>query len=133
MALRMAQALKRQIREIICPTVDKHRLIALYTNVDAAKRYLRQTTTDKSFLDASILLYSAFTPAEGCIAFVGPNHYKLIKRDKSVISTGDKSFEVAVKGNLGMVDNTMMIIVPTSYLPQYTNYIITHPIACITG
>ena len=122
-------ALARQIRDVIAPTVDKYRLKKLVESAPAENIKEEEITKDTAytaFLDASMKLIDAHIPSAGRVSFVSPAYYKAIKLDKSFTSTGDKAQEIAVKGAVGMIDGTAIIVTPTDYLPERVNFIITH-------
>ncbi len=132
MQISAANALARQIREVIVPTVDKYRLAKLAENAlesNIKEETLSSTTAYSAFLDASMTLFDSHVPSDGRIAFVSPEFYKAVKLDKSFTSTGDKAQEIAVKGAVGVIDGITIIVVPTDYLPANVNFIITHPSA----
>ena len=74
-------------------------------------------------------LFDSHVPPEGRISFVSPEFYKAIKLDKAFTGTGDNAQNIAVKGAVGVIDKTTIIVVPTDYLPTNVNFIITHPAA----
>lgn len=132
MQISVANALARQIREVIVPTVDKYRLAKLAENAlksNIKEGTLSSTTAYSAFLDASMTLFDSHVPSDGRIAFVSPEFYKAVKLDKSFTSTGDKAQEIAMKGAVGVIDGITIIVVPTDYLPANVNFIITHPSA----
>ncbi len=129
MQISAANALARQIRNVIAPTVDKYRLAKLAENAlesHIKEETLSNTTAYSAFLDASMTLFDSHVPSDGRIAFVSPEFYKAVKLDKSFTSTGDKAQEIAVKGAVGVIDGITIIVVPTDYLPANVNFIITH-------
>lgn len=125
-------ALDRQINQVIIPTIDKYRIGVIAAK--AGETITQDITAENayySFLDASTALIDKKAPFEGRIAFVSPLYYKLIKQDKSFTAVADKAHELAVMGNVGMMDGTRIILIPTAYLPAKCNYIITHPSATL--
>lgn len=130
MQISAANALARQLKEVIVPTVDRYRLAKLVENTPNTKEEsLTSTTAYAAFLEGSMLLFDAHVPPEGRIAFVSPAFYKAIKLDKNFTQAGDKAYEIATNGAVGMVDKTSIICVPTDYLAVGVNFIITHPMA----
>lgn len=132
MQISAASALARQLRDVIAPTVDKYRLAKLVENApegNVKEETLSSSTAYSSFLDASMTLFDSHVPPDGRIAFVSPEFYKAIKLDKAFTSIGDKAHEIAVNGAVGVIDKTIIIVIPTDYLPTGTNFIITHPCA----
>lgn len=125
-----ASALARQLREVIAPTVDKYRLAKLVENAPAAHVKEEAITSDNaysSFLDASMTLFDAHIPPEGRVAFVCPAFYKSVKLDAHFTANGDKAQEIAVNGVVGVIDKTSIVVVPTDYLPERVNFILSHP------
>ena len=131
MQISAANALDRQLRDVIAPTVDKYRLAKLVENTPEAhvkEETLSSSNAYSAFLDASMTLFDSHVPPEGRISFVSPEFYKAIKLDKAFTGTGDKAQDIAVKGAVGVIDKTAIIVVPTDYLPANVNFIITHPV-----
>jgi hypothetical protein len=123
-------ALNRQISEVIIPTVDMYRLSVIAANADTVK--LETITTDNAystFLDAQAVLVDKLVPVAGRVSFVVPEYYKLIKLDKNFVSVGDKAHDLAQSGVVGMLDGVNIVLIPTVYLPEDSNFLITHPIA----
>lgn len=132
MAMSAAQALARQIKEVVTPTIDKYRIQKLTEGVhpDHVKEETLTTETAYSaFLDGSMILFDAKVPTDGRIAFVNPAFYKTIKLDKNFVSSGDRGQDIAINGAVGMIDKTTIIVAPTDYFIADTNFIICHPMA----
>lgn len=132
MTLNAAKMLGKQIKEVIVPTVDTYRLGVLVREVKpehVKEETITKTNAYEAFLDASVVLFDAHVPSEGRVAFVSPAYYKFIKLDKNFTSSGDRAHEMAVNGVVGTVDNTNIVVAPTSYLPEGVNFLVTHPSA----
>ena len=132
MANSAGNALKREIDEVVTPTVDKHRLSVISAG---AGTYMPQTVTSSNayecFLDATAELTENKVPLEGRIAYVTPEYYKKIKLDPTFTGKGDKANDVAANGSVGVIDNIHLILTPSSYLPSGINFMITHPSAAL--
>ncbi|MDE6020167.1 MAG: hypothetical protein K2H01_04095, partial [Ruminococcus sp.] len=131
MASSAANALKRQIDEVITPTVDKYRISKM---VKGAGAVLTPTTPSayERFLDASVVLTENLVPADGRIAFVSPSYYRDLKLDPTFTGKADKANEIAVNGAITKVDNTAFIVTPSSYFPsQDIDFILVHPCATL--
>lgn len=125
-------AMDREIREVIVPYIDRYRLQVLARN--AAFVQIEDITSENaytSFLTASRELFDKKVPTEGRIAFVSPAFYMCIKLDKNFTKNGDRGLDIAINGAVGKVDNTAIVVVPTDYLPEGVNFLITHPCAMI--
>lgn len=94
MAMSAAQALARQIKEVVTPTIDKYRIQKLTEGVHpdyVKEETLTTETVYSAFLDGSMILFDAKVPTDGRIAFVNPVFYKTIKLDKNFVSSGERS------------------------------------------
>lgn len=132
MAMSAAKALARQIKEVVTPAIDRYRIEKLTSGAHADHVKTEALTSENAysaFLDGSMVLFDAGVPTDGRISFVTPAFYKNIKLDKNFVSSGDKGHELAVKGAVGTIDNTTIIVAPTDYFVAGTNFIICHPIA----
>lgn len=127
-------ALRRQIDEVVIPTIDKYRLVAMATasanNTSAAA--ITNTNAYSTFLDAQNMLMDDLVPITGRIAFVSPNFFKAIKQDKGFILAADVTQNMLVNGSLGMLDGVNIVPVPSSYLPENVEFIITHKSATVS-
>ena len=131
MASSTANALKRQIDEVITPTIDKYRISKM---VKGAGTVLTPTTPGayERFLDASVVLTENLVPTDGRIAFVSPSYYHDLKLDPTFTGMADKANEIAVNGVIAKVDNTAFIVTPSSYFPsQDIDFILVHPCATL--
>ena len=130
MTLAAGQALARQIDEAVVPEIDIYRLAKFVANAGkTAVAPITKTNAYESFLDASLALTDKKVPLEGRIAFVSPNFYKCIKLDEAFIKKGDMSQEMLIKGTVGMIDNTRLILAPSTYLVPNVEFVVTHPSA----
>lgn len=128
------KALRREIDEVIIPTIDKYRLATMVTgagNATTAAAITSSNAYDK-FLEAESLLTDDMVPVEGRIAYVSPTFYKAIKQDNSFILASEMGQEMLAKGVVGMIDGVKVVLVPTSYLPKTVEFIITHKDACVS-
>lgn len=132
MAMSAAKALARQIKEVVTPSIDRYRIFKWTSGVHTDHVKAEALTSENAyaaFLDGSMVLFDANVPTDGRFAFVTPAFYKNIKLDRNFVSSGDKGHELAVKGAVGTIDNTTIIVAPTNYFTAGTNFIICHPVA----
>ncbi|MBO5969496.1 MAG: N4-gp56 family major capsid protein [Clostridia bacterium] len=121
-------ALRRQIDEVIIPTIDKYRLAAWVAgagNTTAAAAVTAENAYS-IFLDAQNMLMDDLVPTTNRIAYVSPAFYKFIKLDNSFIKAGDMAQGMLVNGSVGNVDGVNIVPVPTSYLPTGVELLIVH-------
>lgn len=125
------RALRRQIDEQVIPTIDKYRIAALVTaaGTSATPAAITKDNAYDAFLDGTNALMDNSVPETGRIAYVSANFYKCIKLDQSFIKGGDMAQGMLVNGSVGTVDGVQIIPVPKSYLPDNTEFVITHPVA----
>ena len=131
-AMEAGRALRRQIDEVIIPTVDKYRLQVM---ADGAGKTgtgtITKTNAYAALLDGTGTLLEAGVPMTGRIAYVTPAFYAAIKQDSSFIRSGDAAQEMLIRGSVGVVDGVNIIPVPASYLPSGTNFLLTHKVATV--
>ncbi len=68
-------------------------------------------------------------PLAGATAYVSSAFYKLIKEDSSFVKQSETGQEIAVKGQVGMIDGVPLVVLPKSYLPTNVDFFITNKIA----
>ena len=127
-------ALRREVDEVIIPTIDKYRLAAWVTaaaNTTTAGAVTAENAYE-TFLDAQNLLMDDLVPMTGRVAYVSPAFYKAIKMDASFIKASDMAQDMLVNGSVGMVDGVNIIPVPTSYMPSAVELIIVHKDAMVS-
>lgn len=120
-------ALQRQIREVVVPEIDKYRFEKIC--LGAGKTVTGTLTTANAydtFLTGASELIDANVPIAGCTAFVSTKFYRYIKEDASFIRNGDMAQDMLIKGQVGTVDGIPVIVVPSSYLPEGVELIITN-------
>jgi N4-gp56 family major capsid protein len=132
MVMDAGKALARQIDEEAIPEIDVYRLgkiVAEAANVGEAA--VTSANAYSVFLDGANALTEGKVPGPGRIAFVSPRFYKAIKLDASFIKSGDLAQEMLLKGQVGQIDGIPLIQIPSSYLPELVDFVITHPSATV--
>ncbi len=132
MANSAGQALQRQIDEVIIPELDVYRLskIAAGAGKTATADVTKENAYD-AFLDGQVELTNQKAPVAGRVAYVTAAYYKLIKLDPAFVKQGDMAQNITLKGVIGQIDGVPLILVPDSYLPENTLFIITNKIATV--
>lgn len=127
-------ALRREIDEVIIPTIDKYRLAAWVTAAGNATTPAAVTAENafSVFLDAQNLLMDNMVPLTNRVAYVSPAFFKAIKMDPSFIKASDVAQNMLVNGSVGMVDGVNIVPVPTSYLPSTVELLIVHKSAMVS-
>lgn len=131
MTQQAAKCLQRHIDEIVVPTIDKYRLSKLSANagVSATFSYAKSSSPYEHYLDVAMQLTENEIPTENRIVYMTPKFYKALRLDPQFVGTSDSAANIAQSGNLTKIDGASIKVVPSSYLPTGTNFIITHPIA----
>lgn len=123
-------ALQRQIREVVIPEIDKYRFQKMYQYAGVvASGTVTKANSFESFLNGCTYLIENNIPKTDTVAFISPEFYKLIREDSYFIRSSDLTQEMLVKGQVGMVDGIPIIVVPASYLPTKTMFMIVHKAA----
>lgn len=127
------RVLKIQMEEQFYPEQDTYNLGVLAASAATATQVVTAAVTASNayekFLDGTVALDDNKVPRSGRIAFVSPSFYKFIKLDNSFIKASDVGQKMLINGMIGMVDDVKLVMVPTSYLPANTAFIMTHPTA----
>lgn len=125
-------ALQREIDEVVIPEIDVYRLNAICegAGTTSAVAAITKENAFAAFLDGTAALTDLKAPRGGRIAYITPLFYKNIKLDSSFVKNGDLSQNMLLNGQVGQVDGVPLILVPSSYLPEGVEFVITNPIAC---
>lgn len=122
-------ALQRQIREVIVPEIDTYRFAKICASAgQTATGAITKENAYSAFLDGTSFLIEKNVP-EGKVAIVSTEFFKLIKQDDSFIKQGDIAQNIAIKGQVGMVDGIPIVVAPSTRLPEGVLFFITHKIA----
>jgi len=125
--------IKMQMNEQLFPELDTYNMTVLaaaaVTAAQTATVAITASNAYSSLLDASVALDNSKVPRKGRIAFISPAFYKFIKLDNSFIKESDMAQKMLINGVVGEVDGIKLVMLPTSYLPTSTAFILTHPSA----
>jgi N4-gp56 family major capsid protein len=136
MVMQSGKALARQIDEVIVPEIDIYRLAAMSAaavtagNVSAAT-VISATNAYSSLLKATEKQADLKAPLTGRIAYVKPSFYNFLKQDSTFIKATEIAQNMLIRGQVGQVDDIKIVMVPSSYLPANTEFIVTNPIATV--
>lgn len=132
------KALARQIDEVIVPEVDIYRLAAMAAAATAAGGVTAATAITSAnaysnFLKAGEYMSDNKVPLERRVAFVTPQFYSFIKLDPSFLKASDTGQGLLINGVVGQVDGVKIVVVPSSYFPANTAFIMAHPAATVAA
>lgn len=130
------KALRREIDEVINPTVDKHRLAkwaegagTVYKTGSTAK--LTKSTILGAIISTGGEMSNGLVPEEGRTLYI-PNRNYILALQADVITHLEKLGNEAVeKGVVGMIDNCKVVRVPDSWFPTDVEFIIKHKNATV--
>lgn len=128
-ALNAGKALKRQIDEVVVPTVDRYRLEVM-TKKAGHKSYGAVTKTNayEAILDLNTLMDDSLVPMNGRVIVVSSAFYKLLKLDSNFIRSSDLGQQTLITGQLGEVDG-LRVVRDMGRLPDDVAFLIAHPLA----
>lgn len=125
------KVIKMQMTEQLFPEQDTYNLTVLaaaaLAESQVATAAITASNAYEKLLDGAVALDNAKVPRNGRIAFVSPSFYKFIKLDASFIKASDLAMKTLINGQVGEVDGIKIVMVPSSYLPANTAFILTNP------
>lgn len=132
MTAQAGEALNRQLLEVVIPEIDMYRLakIAEGAGTKSAAAAITKSNAYSAFLDAQEALTDNKVPQGGRVCFCSAAFFKFIKQDESFIKASDIAQTALINGQVGAVDGVPLIVIPKSYMPENTDFIITVPQAC---
>lgn len=122
------QTLKREIDEVIVPTLDKYRLEQWCRKAGsvASLAAVNNNSIIGLVMDCTEKLDNALTPEEGRVMYIKTSGYKALKQAPNFVYTDKLAQDSLVNGQVGMLDNMPVIKVPSSYLPAGVEWLITY-------
>jgi hypothetical protein len=134
-----AATLAENIDNVVIPAMDAYRLSVLVAKAPTSGTYTKKshivvkaTTKDNAyeeFLAVQEILDDDKAPQGGRIAVVTPGYYNKIKLDENFTKKGDMATQIAINGVVGEIDGVPVVKVPTHYMPENVDFIITNSIA----
>jgi hypothetical protein len=129
------KALAREIDEVVVPEIDTYRIAAMVTaaaaNGGTTTNAVSASNAYSYFLKGTEYLSENKVPLSGRIAFVAPTFYSFIKQDSGFIKASDMAQGITIKGQVGEIDGVKIVVVPSSYLPANTSFVLAHPAATV--
>ena len=130
-----AATLAENIDNLVIPAMDTYRLSVLVANaptegsVSKKSHIITKAVTSanayEEFLACQEVLDDDKAPQMGRICVATPTFLNMIKLDKH-FKSGDMGTRIAINGFAGDIDGVPTIKVPTSYLPEGVDFIITN-------
>ncbi len=130
-----ATSLKRQMREVVTPYIDRYRMRVWADNagiVQPLGAAPTKSTIASDILDASARMDDALVPQEGRTLYVTAGVYKLLKLCDEFSRADALAAQAAGKGTVGEFDGMRVQKVPASYMPEGVYFMIVKQDAAIS-
>jgi hypothetical protein len=134
-----AATLAENIDNLVIPAMDAYRLSVLAANAPtkgtfSGKSHIitKEVTRENAYeewLAVQEVISDDKAPQGGRIGVVTPAYLNKIKLDENFTKKGDMATQIAMNGVVGDIDGVPVILVPTHYMPENVDFIITNPIA----
>ena len=124
-------ALRRQVDEIVIPTVDKYRIARMVAGAGNTSAPTPIAAAYEAFLTGVSTLLDNKAPLAGTFAFIGPGFFKNIRLDGAFIQASDMAQGMLVTGQVGQVEGVPLIFAPSSYFPAGVEFVIANRIATV--
>lgn len=123
------QALRREIDEVINPTVDQYRIAKWAEgagNVLTLDTALTKNTVHGAIIDANAMMTEDLVPVENRTIFMPIETYKLLKAADVIVSLDAPGEKAVIKGVVGQIDGAAVKPMPTSWFPEGVKFIIKY-------
>lgn len=129
-ALNAGSALARQLREVVIPEVDKYTYAKMSANAGkTVTESITNTTAYTSINAGNEEFDEKMVPMEGRVVTCVPAFYTMLKQDKNAVLETETGQNMRIKGVVSNMDGVTIQKVPSSLLPENTNFILSHKIA----
>lgn len=125
------KALRREIDEVVLPTIDKYRLSKWAEGAGTIKEDTTNTSLTKNNILGAIIelggeMSNALVPKANRTLYIPTKNYKLLVQADAVVQlekTGTKAVEAGV---VGTIDGNKVIPVPDSWFPESYEFLIKY-------
>ena len=129
-ALNAGSALARQLREVVIPEVDKYTYAKMSANAGKTVTETITNATAYTSINAGTEEFDEkMVPMEGRVVTCTPAFYTMLKQDKNAVLETETGQDMRIKGVVSNMDGVTIQKVPSSLLPEKTNFILSHKIA----
>ena len=126
------KALRRQIDEVVIPTIDKYRLSkwaagagSVVQAEDAAA--LTKNTIIPTIISVGGQMSNALVPEEGRVLYVPIRNYALLVQADAIVQLdGGKGVQAVTNGVVGHIDRNKVIPVPDGWFPEGFEFLIKY-------
>lgn len=123
------KALRREIDEVVTPTMDKYRLDAWAKgagNIYTASAALTKNSIHGAIIDLNAMLTEDLVPVEGRTLFIGVDAYKLLVQADVIVGNDALGKKAVSRGEVGEVDGCVVKPIPTSWMPDGIPFMIKY-------
>ena len=123
------KALRRQIDEVVNPTMDKYRLAKWAEGAGeehTPTAALTKNTILAAVIDTNALLTEGLVPTENRTIFIATDAYKLLVQADAIVGNDELGKKAVSKGEVGEVDGCVVKPVPNSWMPEGVAFIIKY-------
>ena len=113
-------SLKRQMREVVTPYIDRYRMKVWAENagiIAPLSAAPTRSTIAEAVMDGTVALDDALVPAAGRTLYITAKNYKLLKLCDEFIGVDRLGEKALAKGVVGEFDGMLVKKVPSSYMP----------------
>ena len=125
----VGKALRRQIDEVVNPTVDKYRLekwadgAGIKHTPTAA---LTKNSIHGAIIDVNAKMTDALVPMEGRTLFIGTDYYKLLVQADVIVNNDTLGKTAVSKGDVGEIDGCIVKPIPSGWMPDGVAFMIKY-------
>ena len=128
-ALNAGASLARQLREVVMPEGDRYTYKKMADN--AGFTVVETITSENAYgaiLAGNEYMDEKFVPTDRVVTAT-PKFYNLLKQDKQAVLETEIGQNMRVRGVIAEMDGVQIQKVPSTFLPEGTNFILSHRIA----
>ena len=128
------KALRRQMREVVTPMIDRYRFLQWASHAGLRKGISAPTksTIAELIMDGTAAMDDKFVPQDGRTIYIRNDLYKILKLCDEYIKIDSLGEKALVKGKVGEFDNMTVKKVPTSLMPAGVYFMIIYKGAAIS-
>lgn len=125
------RALRREIDEVIIPTIDKYRLAkwaeGAGTNVKSGSAdALTKNTILPAIIKAGGEMSNGLVPEDGRTLYIPIRNYTLLVQADAIVHLEQPGKEAVIDGSVGTVDRNRVVPVPDGWFPEGVEFLIKY-------
>lgn len=131
--LQAAQALERQIREIVIPEIDTYVFNEMVkgAGILGTPEGLTAKNIYDKIIEAGAAMDNAEVPETGRSLIVTPSVYLLMKKNPDIVLNADVGQDMRIRGVIANLDGANVIKVPAKRLPEKFGFMLCHSVATV--